>query len=146
MDSTKNLRVSSSDYLMFPHMTERFVNEEGNDITSHMILLPPETEEDQLSVELSGNSKIFNLHYAYPRTMMQKETIALACNMHDNCAKVTVFQKLFSTMKSNSIRHQRSQRWRLIFRLNVKMNPSLMKLIILQNPLTLIVIRIFYIF
>ena len=98
-EKLQSLRVTPSDFLMFPHMCEWFVNEDGNDILSHMILLPSGTEKDQLSFEVTGKLKQFNLHYAYPEAMMQKETIELACNMHVDCAKVTVFQKLFATLK-----------------------------------------------
>ena len=92
-EQLQSLRVTPSDFLMFPHMCERFVNEDGNDISSHMILLPSGREKEQITFEVTGNSKQFNLHYSYPEAMMAKETIEKACDMHENCANVTVLKK-----------------------------------------------------
>ena len=82
---------------MFPHVSAVYLNEEGNSVSSHMLLLPSGTEQNQLDVQVEEGTKKVKIVYTYPALMQNKIVIERACDLDENSAKVTAFQNMFAS-------------------------------------------------
>ena len=82
---------------MFPHVSAVYLNEEGNSVSSHMLLLTSGTEQNQLDVQVEEGTKKVKIVYTYPALMQNKIVIERACDLDENSAKVKAFQNMFAS-------------------------------------------------
>ena len=97
-DLENELKVADDD-TMFPHFSQNWVNAEGNDISSHMLLLPSACTKDQIAISVIEGTKNVKITFTFPDKMMDIQMVQAPGRLETDHAKVSSFMSMFAQLK-----------------------------------------------
>ena len=92
--------VVDSDANMFSHKKTVWTNGDGNEVSSHIVLMPSATEIEDVNIEVCPiTRKSIKIFYTEPNMLTNTEIVMEAQNLDATHAKVVAFRKEFNEEK-----------------------------------------------